>query len=282
MRVFILAVLAMALGSAALAEAVHVPPGDSRAMPVVIVLHGGGGSGAQVRRGSGFDASADAAGVIAYYPDAVGRVWNDGRNPQRGGDDVARLLAEVDALAARGLGDGGPVYVIGHSNGGGMAMRLACARPDRVAGIAVVATKVLLAAPCENPNAPVPALFLHGTNDEIAPHAGRRLEDADPAIARLAQRLGGAMSAAETAAHWAMRNGCAPVAQTRDLDPAPGDDVVLRVHDYAGCTAPMRWVEMIGAGHGWPGGRSLLTRLRGETAVSDLNAGAAALSFWGL
>ena len=50
MRVFILAVLAMVLGSAALAEAVHVPPGDSRAMPVVVVLHGGGGSGAQVRR----------------------------------------------------------------------------------------------------------------------------------------------------------------------------------------------------------------------------------------
>lgn len=262
------------------AQEVFVPEGDARRAPVVLVLHGGGGSGAQIRRTSGFDAVAARVGAVAVYPDADWRVWNDGRNPLRQGDDVGRLLAMVDALAARGIGDAGRIYVIGHSNGGGMAMRLACAAPDRIAGIAVVATKVLLAAPCEHPDAPVPALFLHDTADELAPHGGRRLDD--PATARLARRLGEAMSAEGTALTWAARNGCVVPAPVVNRDPVAGDGASLRLHDFSGCAAPLRWIEIIGAGHAWPGARPVRLARRDQPLVRDLEAGAAAVDFWRL
>ncbi|MCB1389522.1 MAG: alpha/beta fold hydrolase [Rhodobacteraceae bacterium] len=267
------------LAAPALAQEVALPPGDPAQAPVVLVLHGGGGTGADLRRHSGFDALAAAAGVVAVYPDAPRRVWNDGRNPANPRDDVAALLAMVDALAARGIGDGRRLYVIGHSNGGGMAMRIACTAPERIAGIAIVATKTLLGAPCAHPDAPVPALFLHGTMDTIAPHAGRRTTDPDRRVARLARRIGEAASAAETLALWSRRNRCSgeTVAVT---DPDPADGITLRVHDFTGCAAPLRWVEMVGAGHGWPGATTRPALLRAEPHVNDIDAGAAALAFW--
>ena len=52
---------------------VHVPdtlpPG---AVPLLVALHGGTGSGPQFERTSGFDGIADAQGFIVVYPDGVG------------------------------------------------------------------------------------------------------------------------------------------------------------------------------------------------------------------
>lgn len=263
----------------AMAQQVALPPGDAARAPIVLVLRGGGGTGADLRRRSGFDALATAAGVVAVFPDAPGRVWNDGRNPANPRDDVARLLALVDDLSARGIGDARRLYVIGHSNGGGMAMRLACEAPGRIAGIAVVATKILVDAPCRHPDAPVPALFLHGTADAIAPHGGRRLASADRRVARLAGRIGEALGAAETLAIWSARNRCTGE-RVSAADPDPTDGIALRIHEYTGCAAPLRWIEMLGAGHSWPGATRRPLVLRAEPAVRDIDAGAAALAFW--
>lgn len=267
------------LATPALADEVALPPGDASRAPIVLVLHGGGGTGADLRRRSGFDALAAAAGVVALYPDAPGRVWNDGRNPLNTRDDVARLLALVDDLSARGIGDARRLYVIGHSNGGGMAMRLACEAPERLSGIAVIATKTLVAAPCPQADAPVPALFLHGSEDSIAPQDGRRVTSPDARIARLARRIGEAFSAPETLALWSRRNRCGGERVT-EADPDPTDSVTLRQHDFTGCAAPLRWIEMLGAGHGWPGAARRPLLLRAEPEVRDVNAGAAALAFW--
>ena len=263
----------------ALAQEIALPPGDASQAPIVLVLHGGGGTGADLRRRSGFDAMASAAGVVAVYPDAPGRVWNDGRNPMNGRDDVARLLALVDDLSARGIGDARRLYVIGHSNGGGMAMRLACAAPGRLSGIAIIATKTLVAAPCPYADVPVPALFLHGTEDPIAPQDGRRATSPDRRVARLAARIGEALSAAETLALWSRRDRCTGERIT-EADPDPSDGVTLRQHDFTGCATPLRWIEMLGAGHGWPGATQRPALLRAEPEVRDIDAGAAALAFW--
>jgi polyhydroxybutyrate depolymerase len=153
--------------------------------PIVMVLHGALGTGPQVRRSSGFDDWAKTAGVVAVYPSGEKRVWNDGRfdgDPSKAEitarNDVERLLGLAQELDRQGLGDADRLYVIGHSNGGGMAMQIACARPDAVRGIAVIATKIPVAAPCAHPDMPVPAVFFYGTADGINPHDGRH----DPVV----------------------------------------------------------------------------------------------------
>ncbi|MEZ5752584.1 MAG: alpha/beta fold hydrolase [Paracoccaceae bacterium] len=271
-------------GAQSYSAEVFAPAGAGPQSPVVIVLHGGGGSGPQVRRSSGFDELAVGAGVIALYPSGPWRHWNDGRRPDNARDDVAGILGALDDLLNSGLGDRSRVYVIGHSNGGGMAMRLACEAPERLAGIAVVATKTLFEAPCAHGEGPeIPALFIHATADPLAPHHGRLLTDPDPEIADLARRLGEARSAEDTLAFWSVRNGCAADPDTQTMDPDPTDDVSLQIHDFRDCDAPLRWIVIDGGGHAWPGRAParLMRRLAGdEPVVRDIDAGAAALAFW--
>src|SRR5262249_45266533 len=47
---------------------VHEPANAQGPMPLVIVLHGGGGSAQQAERGSDFDEVADRNGFVVVYP----------------------------------------------------------------------------------------------------------------------------------------------------------------------------------------------------------------------
>ncbi len=256
---------------------------DAAPAPLVIVLHGAGGNGRLQQRLTGFDRWAAAYGAVVVYPSAPRRLWNDGRFEAVGNDRIARrddiawFRALVAELAASGVADPARVYVIGHSNGGGMAMALACRAPDLVQGIAVVATKVLKDAPCPAAATPVPAVFFYGTADTLAPHAGRPTgtEGALP------WNAGRTFSAGQSIAIWARRNGCTMGRPVR-IDPAP-DGVSVSRFDGTGCRAPLRYFEIAGAGHGWPGaGVSAVrpARRKTEPVVRDIDAGREAMRFW--
>ena len=275
--------LARPAAAAGLDAVVTDASGGRDGVPIVLVLHGSGSNGRRIRRLSAFDTWARAAGVVAVYPTAPGGLWNDGRwaaldRPDIAArDDVAALLALVDRVGRGGPGDPARLYVIGQANGAAMALRLACAAPSRLAGIAVIGSKILTSAPCEDPDTPVPALFFYGTADELAPPAGRT----DPAAA-LTRARGRSFSAADTIAIWRARNRCGAESITA-RDPVPDDGVSLRQHDFVPCAAPLRYIEMVGAGHSWPGARPagpIRPRAAPERRVRDLDAGDTALRFW--
>lgn len=52
---------------------VHLPPwyDGQRLLPLVIALHGSGGTGSSMASTTGFDALADKYGFIAAYPDGI-------------------------------------------------------------------------------------------------------------------------------------------------------------------------------------------------------------------
>ena len=54
---------------------VHVPPGytGQQAVPVVIMLHGGGGTGRAAATETGWNAQADQAVFLAVFPEALAR-----------------------------------------------------------------------------------------------------------------------------------------------------------------------------------------------------------------
>ena len=233
--------------------------------PLVLLLHGGLGSGAQIGRDTDFAHLSSEFGIIVAAPNGINRRWQDGRQgPER--SDVDYLSALIEDFVARGLADPSRVYAIGHSNGGGMAMRMACDRPDLIAGIGVVATKVIAAFPCSN-GLPMPAIFFHGTEDSIAPHSGR------PAGARLGETL----SSDQTAALWAERNGCTEWASVRRIDARPRDGTALLVESYLGCSAMLTRIVIEEGGHGWPGsGRGSMF---GGRITREIDAGRASLRF---
>lgn len=233
--------------------------------PLVIAMHGFLGTSRNMQRKTILDTIARQYGFIVAYPNGEGRRWNDGRGPDARPDDVAYLTALITALVADNRADPQRIFLTGHSNGGGMAMRMACDRPDLIAGISVVATKLPTAYQCPN-GAPVPAIFFHGTEDPIAPHAGRSA----------GSRLGATLSAQATIDAWSRRNRCNGAGVPRVVD-GVDDGTVARILQYRRCAAPLVYVLIDGHGHDWPGQGQRSTRLQGP-ATREVDA--ARLSWW--
>lgn len=152
---------------------VHRPPGVGPGAPLVVVLHGLGGSGAATRASLGWVALAEREGFVVAHPDGVQRSWNAGRccgaARERGVDDVAYLDALVAQIGAEHGTDPRRVHAVGFSNGAMMGYAWACARPGRLAGIGAVGGA--LVADCPAPG-PVTVVAVHGDADRSVPLGG--------------------------------------------------------------------------------------------------------------
>jgi polyhydroxybutyrate depolymerase len=238
------------VGGQARAYEVHVGKGaPARGAPLLLAIHGRGGSGAVLRASTRFDVEADRYGFVVAYPDAAGIAWRDLRlrtlpdPPADWTRDVDFLLRLVDVLVTSHGIDPRRVFVAGHSNGGFVALTLACTHAERIAGIAVVAANLPRAA-CA-PSRPVASLFFHGTRDALVPYGGGGI---GPRGAR-----GFVASADETFAAFAGFARCAGETARPAIDADPLDGTRVSVIDGTGCAAPLRRVIVEGGGHGWPG-----------------------------
>jgi len=261
------------------------PPKDGNAKrpwPVVLMLHGGGGTGAATAWETGWEAKADAAGFLVVFPNAVARdpsrpgsfsrnpqLWNDGSDRfypgQSAVDDVRFIDVLLDDLGERFTVDSDRVFVTGFSNGASMSFLLGAQLSNRIAAIAPVA-----GACWREPVAlqrPVPMLYLTGTEDPLNP-----IEGGPP---KLATGGSDAVRAKPKPPVW---KSILRWLRALDLDPVP-----TRVSEQAGVRTEIYdrsargqsrsgnvqvvYVSVEGLGHTWAGGRSLLPRwLVGSTS----------------
>jgi polyhydroxybutyrate depolymerase len=193
-----------------------VPPvteGSTRPS-VVVVLHGVGGRGADMRS-AGFEPLAAAKGVVLVYPDAANGAWNDGRpgaDPIAPGapvDDGRFLRLLIDDTVVRTGADPGRVAVVGFSNGAVMASRLACDLADRVSALALVAGTAGqgFERSCR-PSRPVAVMMAAGAGDTVVPYAGGRIANWGT------KRRGYLAGVEELFAFWRAQNGCASTQTT--------------------------------------------------------------------
>ncbi len=239
--------------------------------PLVFVLHGLGGDGAEIewRTKGTFDKLADHDGAVIIYPDALGdpHRWNEGGQAPPGAappDDLGFLSALIDSAVSELGVDRKRVFAAGFSDGASMVYRLACERPDLVAAVAPVSGGMPpeVARACGRV-APVSIIGMHGTGDPIAPFE---------------QPIRDGIAA------WARRDGCptAPTSsQLPDLD--PNDGTRTRVDLFAPCAAGtgVAFYTIEGGGHAWPGGASVWGLRRRGNTPHDFDAGSAIWDFFG-
>ena len=118
-------------------------------LPLLIVLHGHGGTGRRMMRVTGLNRLADKEGWLVAYPDGEswGNIpwgsWNAGYccgyAQHRKVDDVAFLNLLMDDLQEVYPVDSRQVSIIGVSNGGMMAYRAGCALAGRLSAIWIIA-----------------------------------------------------------------------------------------------------------------------------------------------
>jgi polyhydroxybutyrate depolymerase len=203
--------------------------------PLVVALHGYSPNTAYLEAVLGLDPLYDTAGFLLiaptgtldssgqYFWNATDACCNFDANPV---DDVAYIDGLVDAISASYNVDPKRVYIIGHSNGGFMAHRLACDSADRFAAIISVSGATFEDASRCAPSQKVNVLQVHGTDDDTIAYAGAAIRGhAYP-------------GAVETVARWATLNGCTGASTpgaAMDLTSLSGAETDVAA--YAGCPA---------------------------------------------
>jgi polyhydroxybutyrate depolymerase len=214
-----------------------VPPGyDGRkSLPLVLELHGSGGTAAGQASTSGFEALAAREGFLVASLQAAGNGnrWNVPVTDDRP-DDVAYVSAVIDHIAARVCTDLARVYATGFSGGARMSSLLGCQLNSRIAAIAPMAG-LRWPAPCAG--RAIPVLTLHGLADPQNTYDGH-------VESRGAEWL---ESVPEALAGWADHDGCET--QVVFEDP-PG---ALSTMHYDGCRdgTEVRLIRIDGLKHAW-------------------------------
>jgi polyhydroxybutyrate depolymerase len=236
----------------------YVPAKVAPRPPLLLALHGSMGHAGQMRRATAyrFEQLADDHGFILAYPEGYEGHWNDCRKkgPYAAKrlriDDVSFMRALIAHFRSAYGVDSGRVFAVGLSNGAHLGYRLALEAPELVRAIAAVAANLPTEEnfDCTPVGGAVPVLILNGTEDPINPFAGGRVT-----IFGFGDR-GSVLSAHESAAYFARRNGIAgaPVieripqkgssptyAERSQWRSATGADVVLYTIHGGGHTLPL-------------------------------------------
>jgi polyhydroxybutyrate depolymerase len=227
-------------------------PPKSGPQPTLLILHGGGMNARSAARTTGMETLIAREGLVAVYPNAYRREWNDGREARlaaRGySDDVGYLRALVAALVKEGIADPKRIYVTGASNGGMMSLRLICEAADVFAAAAPIIASLPadIAKHCK-PARAVPVLVINGTADPLVPYGGGGVG--------FAGRRGNVLSTDATMARLRRFNGCTDEARTErlfDFDPADGSTVTVNSWTSCASGAPVVLYRVDGGGHRIP------------------------------
>jgi len=215
----------------------YVPATLAPGAPLLLVLHGTGMTGAQMRAATGgeFDRLADARGFAVVYPTGYKNTWDDCRKTDPSAakqlhvDDIGFFRALVARLHDAHAIDPGRVVIMGYSNGAQMAMRTALEAPDIVAAIAAVSANLPVAdnSVCHPSGKPVAVLLMDGTADPINPFTGGEVK-----LGKNGSR-GIVRSTDETARYWAQLGGYVGDPETDALTHRdPGDPTSVTVWDW--------------------------------------------------
>lgn len=248
----------------------HLPPSynNKTKMPLVIVLHGGGGNAENIMTTTGFSAKADAAGFIVVYPNGTSRLNNDNLLTWNAGnccgyaldnnvDDVSFIRALIDELLGRLAVDPARIYATGMSNGGMMCYLLACQLSDKIAAIAPVAGAMGM----DNcyPTQPVSVIIFHGTADEhVLYYGGKPLKQVDnhPRIDK---------SVSYAVNFWVKANDCFPVSQKEVMG-----TIIKETYSGGKDGSEVVLYTIVDGKHAWPGGTS--GWLGGDVPTKELSA----------
>jgi polyhydroxybutyrate depolymerase len=177
---------------------------EGKQYPLLVVLHGFGANGFVQTAYFGVGGLPAEDKVLLIAPDGTvdangKQFWNadsaccdfGNKNP----DDVAYIGGLIDDISDEWPVDKNQVYILGHSNGGYMAYRMACERADAIAAIASLAGNASSTPSACTPSQHVNVAHLHGTADSTVPYSG-----ATPSVEQWAAKNGCGTTRTETTA----------------------------------------------------------------------------------
>jgi polyhydroxybutyrate depolymerase len=221
---------------------------EGQRYPLLVMLHGAGGTAAVLQRWTGMDTVATRAGYVTVFPDGLDNSWAVGCGGctsagAQGVDDIRFVQTLVRHLADALPVDTSRVFLAGHSLGAQLVHDFACEATLVPAGIAAVSGLWLrrTAVGCR-PRRGFPVLMIHGDRDRILPWEGPRESI-------------GALPMPGAFERWTELMECTGVPQVVEHPDAVGDGTRVETTAQGGCRDGGSVVlhRIRGAGHGWPG-----------------------------
>jgi polyhydroxybutyrate depolymerase len=224
--------------------------------PLLIALHGGGGSMDYMANDEHYGqiAKAERENYVVVFPNGYSKfasgkfaTWNAGsccaQARDENIDDVGFVREMIGHLQRQLSIDDKRIFATGMSNGGMLAHRLACEMAGTIRAVASVAGTIGVAT-CL-PKAPVAVLHIHAKDDDhvvFGGGAGPKAQDRT--------KVPEFVSVPETISRWVRTNKCAP--NPKRVLERPG----ATCERYSGCEggADVQLCVTDTGGHSWPGG----------------------------
>lgn len=198
------------------------------------------------------DLLADAKGFIVVFPDGYKRSWADGRGNTPADEsqinDIVFIESMVKRLIAEGSVNPKQVFLVGHSNGGFMAQRLAAEKPDLWKGVVSVAAQIsvfTLKRKLALKSNPVSVGIIAGTDDPLVPYSGGYVRDG-----------GEILSVEDSIQRWKEWNVCSTsVEKKTQIFKEDLTDIHIDFYRYESCAENTKvgLIQLNGLGHSWPG-----------------------------
>jgi len=256
----------------------HIPPtyDDTAAFPLVVFLHGGGGSAQTAVNFTNFNPVSKAENFLMVYPQAFFEaspgsfVWADGRGlaPDiQGIDDVGFIDFLVTSLKREYKINPKKVYLCGFSNGSFLTQKIAFEKNTQFAAIGTIGgTMAKSLFDNGNPQRAIPQIFIFGTADPLVPYNGGVVVGSNTLpIVGIEQAVN----------YWVAKNNCTVALPSQNLPNVNAtDNSTVTVFEYTNgaCNnSKVKFYKVNGGGHTWPGVRLITPNSFGETNL-DIQA----------
>lgn len=245
---------------------VHVPSGydKTKATPLVLALHGGGGNAKSSPEYFELNSKSDKEGFIIAYPEGSGKkvlgktfaAWNAGRccstALKDNVDDVGFIDTMIEKLKTNFNIDEKRIYATGMSNGAQMVYRLACELSGKIAAIAPSSSQGTF-DDCQ-PKRPVPVLHIQGKNDLCSLYNGG---ECGRCMADFWRKIGVSVDydnwdcipIPTYVDGWRIRNGCSDKANITFQNRG----ATCKTYESCQQNAEVVLCTVDGLGHNWPG-----------------------------
>jgi polyhydroxybutyrate depolymerase len=235
----------------------YIPANIKQGAPLLIVLHGHGGTGKMMMNHTGFNEIADREKFIVVYPDGIDKGWNDFRKEINEKYDDAEFIKElIEKIHVEEKIDTSRIYATGISNGGFFSLYLANKLNGRITAIAPVTAnlpeKLYNIYKLEKP---VSLMLINGTKDPLVPYDGGKIGFKN------GKSRGNAVSTDKTISKFVSLNNCNTVPKEEQFkDTDPDDDCTAVKYTYTGGlnNSEVVLIKVINGGHTWPGGSQYL------------------------
>jgi len=254
----------------------------NKKFPLIIALHGGGSSWRKFNNGTTkhtLDIETNKQNIIYILPQAINKHWNDGRGTfsEDSPDDVEFISQLISFAIDKYKVDPKKIYIVGMSNGGMMAIRLAIELSDKIKAVAAVSALLNTKIRFKEPKKSVSFLLIHGTEDPVIPFKG-----GDIKAFSFTKSRGKVVSARKTIDYFLNHNVCSTRPIKTFQDKRPFDKTSINVELYNRCygSSQVELIQVNDGGHAWPGGKQYLPVGIIGRASREINAGKVIVNFF--